>query len=56
MKLHMTEIKYMGHLTTEDINPDPTKVQETRDTSEPKGSTHVKRILGTANHLSKFVP
>ena len=57
MKLHLTEIKYMGHLlTTEGIKPDPAKVQGLKDMPEPSDTSEVKRFLGTANYLAKFVP
>ena len=57
MKLHLTEIKYMGHvLTSEGVKPDPAKVQGLKDMPEPRDTSEVKRFLGTANYLAKFVP
>ena len=57
MKLHLSEIKYMGHvLTTDGIKPDPAKIQGLRDLPHPKDKHDVKRFLGTVNYLAKFVP
>ena len=43
MKLHLTEIKYMGHvLTTEGVKPDPAKVQGLKDMPEPRDTSEVK--------------
>ena len=54
MKLHLTEIINMGYLlTTNGIKSDPEKVQGLKDMPEP---TEVKRFLGTANYLAKFIP
>ena len=47
----------MGHvLTTEGVKPDPAKVQGLKDIPELTDASGVKRFLGTANYLAKFVP
>ena len=57
MKMHLTEIKYMGHLlTAEGIKPDPAKIQGLRNIPYPKDKQDVKRFLGTINYLAKFIP
>ena len=57
MKLHLSEIKYMGHiLTTEVVKPDPAKVKYIREMPNPEDKKGVKRILGTVNFLAKFIP
>lgn len=57
MKLHLPEIKYMGHiLTAEGIKPDPAKVQGLHNMPYPTDQQAVKRFLGTVNYLAKFLP
>ena len=57
MKLHLNEIKYMGHLlTTAGVKPDPEKVKSIREMQIPTNKTEIKRFLGTVNYLSKFIP
>ena len=57
IKLHLSEIKYMGHiLTTEGVKPDPAKVKSIRDMPNPEDKKGVKRFLGTVNYLAKFIP
>jgi hypothetical protein len=57
MKLHLSEIKYMGHILTPDgVKPDPEKVQGIRDLPYPKDKQGVKRFMGMVTYLAKFIP
>ena len=57
LRMHLRELPYIGHrLTTEGVKPDPNKVAAIRNMPEPKTPQDVRRFLGKANYLSKFLP
>ena len=57
LRLHMTELQYIGHrLTTQGVKPDPAKVSAIREMAEPTSPQEVRRFLGMANYLSRFLP
>ncbi|XP_066969141.1 uncharacterized protein [Macrobrachium rosenbergii] len=57
MKLHVTEVKYIGHLLTKDgVRPDPKKIEAINCLKAPNDVKSLKRFLGMVNYLSKFLP
>lgn len=57
MKLHLSKVKYMGHLLTADgVKADPDKVQGIRDLRDPESAEDVKSFLGTVNYLARYIP
>jgi len=57
MKLHLKELKYMGHiLTTNGIKPDPAKVQSIKGMPIPEDKKSMKRFLGAVTYLGRFIP
>ena len=57
LRLHMTELQYIGHrLTTQGVKPDPAKVSAIREMAEPTSLQEVRRFLGMANYLFRFLP
>ena len=57
MKLHLSEVKYMGHvLTAEGVKADPDKVQGIKDLRDPESAEDVRSFLGTVNYLARYIP
>ena len=57
MRLHLTEIKYIGHvLSPEGVKADPEKVSDISSMATPTDSDQVRRCLGFTNYLAKFLP
>ena len=57
VRLRLTEVPYIGHLLTADgLKPDPKKVEAIVMMPQPTDVQAVKRFLGMANYLSKFLP
>ena len=57
MKLHLSEVKYMGHvLTAEGIRADPDKIQGIQDLKEPETASDIKSFLGSVNYLARYIP
>jgi len=57
LRLHMKELQYIGHrLTTQGVKPDPAKVAAIKEMAEPTSAQEVRRFLGMANYLSRFLP
>lgn len=57
MKLRLTEIKYIGHLITQNgVKPDPKKIETIINLPSPKNIAHLQRFLGMVAYLSKFLP
>ena len=55
--LRLTEVPYIGHLLTAyGLKPDPKKVEAIVMMPQPTDVQAVKRFLGMANYLSKFLP
>ena len=55
--LRLTEVPYIGHLLTADgLKPDQKKVEAILMMPKPTDVQSVKRFLGMANYLSKFLP
>ena len=51
------QVKFLGQiLTPSGINSDPDKVSAVRQMRQPTNVSEVRRFLGMANQLSKFVP
>ena len=57
LRLHIEELQYIGHrLTTQGVKPDPAKVTAIKEMAEPTSAQEVRRFLGMANYLSRFLP
>ena len=57
LRLHLKDLPYIGHrLTTEGVKPDPDKVTAFKEMPAPTTPQEVRRFLGMANYLSKFLP
>ena len=57
VRLRLTEVPYIGHLLTADgLKPDPKKIEAIMMMPKPTDVQSVKRFLGMANYLSKFLP
>ena len=57
VKLRKTEVKFMGHLiSNEGLKPDPDKVTAIKNMPKPTSSSKVQTLLGFVNYLSKFLP
>ena len=57
MRLHLTDLPYIGHrLTPEGVKPDPAKMAAIQEMAEPKTPQEVRRFLGMVNYLAKFLP
>ena len=52
----MTEVPYVGHVLTKDgLKPDPSKIEVIQEMSRPSDVNGVKRIVGLANYLTRFL-
>ena len=50
-------VRFLGHLVdASGIHPDPEKVEAVQAMKEPRNITELRRFLGMANHLAKFIP
>ena len=57
MRLHLTDLQYIGHrLTPDGVKPDPAKMAAIQEMAEPKTPQEVRRFLGMVNYLAKFLP
>ncbi|KAK3740433.1 hypothetical protein QZH41_004601 [Actinostola sp. cb2023] len=57
LKLRLTEVKFMGHVISEEgLKADPDKVQGIKEMLTPTSKQDIKRILGMVNYLQKFAP
>lgn len=53
----VTEISFLGfQLSHEGIKPDPEKVRAIKELKTPENVSEVRRLLGMANHLARFIP
>ncbi|XP_036001498.1 uncharacterized protein K02A2.6-like [Fundulus heteroclitus] len=53
----MSKIKFLGQvIEANGVSPDPEKVSAVRAMKEPSDISEVRRFLGMANHLGKFLP
>ena len=51
------QLPYMGHVfTTKGLQIDPTKVKAIEAMPQPDGPQAIRRFLGMANHVSRFIP
>lgn len=51
------ELSFLGFLVSKDgIRPDPAKVRAIADMKAPTSVAEVRRLLGLANHCSRFIP
>ena len=56
-QVRQSRVKYLGHwLGVEGIWPDEDKLKAIQDTPCPESLTDVRRFLGMATYLSKFIP
>jgi len=56
LKLHLKEVRYMGHLlTSEGLQADPEKVKAITEMPKPQDKKAVERLLGTVQYLSCFL-
>ena len=57
MNLRKSEVKFMGHLITNDgLKPDPEKVKAVQEMPRPTSKKELLSLLGFVNYLSKFLP
>ena len=57
MRLHMNELKYIGHvLSPGGVKADPDKVSDINNMPTPTNGEQVRRLLGFTNYLAKFLP
>lgn len=53
----VTEISFLGCLVGKDgIKPDPQKMAAIKYCEAPRNVADVRRLLGVANHLARFIP
>uniref|UniRef100_A0A3B3HAG9 ribonuclease H n=1 Tax=Oryzias latipes TaxID=8090 RepID=A0A3B3HAG9_ORYLA len=51
------KISFVGHCVTADgVSPDPNKVKAIMEMPEPQDVEGVRRVMGMANYLGKFLP
>ena len=51
------ELPYMGHVFSSDgLKPDPGKVRAIQHMPEPEDAPAVRRFIGMATYLAKFIP
>jgi hypothetical protein len=56
-QLRKTRVKYLGHwLTNQGLLPDTDKLRAIQDMPCPTSITDVRRFLGMATYLAKFIP
>lgn len=56
-QLRQTQVKYLGHwLTGQGIQPDEDKLRAIQEMPCPESITDVRRFLGLATYLGKFIP
>eukprot|EP00117_Sycon_ciliatum_P007145 scpid59914/ scgid0554/ Retrovirus-related Pol polyprotein from transposon 17.6; Protease; Reverse transcriptase; Endonuclease len=56
-QFHATSIKFLGHVIDGcGIRPDPDKIHAIQELSPCSDVHSVRRLLGMANHLGKFIP
>ena len=54
---HLTELKFLGHLITENgIQPDNSKTEAIVKMNYPQNVKELQRFLGSINYLGKFIP
>jgi hypothetical protein len=57
LQLKVPKVNYVGHILSADgISPDPEKVSAVINMQPPKDAHDLRRFIGMANYLSKFVP
>jgi len=57
IELTKTLIPDIGHvLTSEGVKADPSKISSITEMKSPTDKSGVRRLLGTANYLAKFLP
>jgi len=57
MEVAIDSITFMGHeITAEGLRADPTKIEALVKFRAPKDLTELRRFVGMANYLAKFVP
>ena len=57
LKLHLSELVYMGHrLTAKGVQPDPAKVKAIVEMPSPQSKKAVEHLLGCVTYLSRFCP
>ena len=57
IKFKLQEVRYMGHLLTENgVRADPAKIEAILDMPRPEDAKAVQRLLGCVNYLSRYLP
>ena len=57
LNLRQTEVPFIGHVATDQgLRVDPAKVRAIIEMPAPTDKAGVQRLLGLAQHLSKFLP
>lgn len=55
-ELGRREVKFLGHILTANVNPDPDKTTAVKAMKEPSNTSEVRSFLGMVNQLGKFIP
>ena len=56
MKFKLPEVRYMGHLLTQNgVRADPAKIEAILDMPRPEDAKAVQRLLGCVNYLSRYL-
>ena len=57
MKFKVQELKYVGHVISEEVlKPDPKKVEAVIRMPPPEDKQQPRRFMGMTNYLQKFAP
>ena len=57
MKFKLPEVRYMGHLLTENgVRADPAKIEAILNMPRPDDAKAVQRLMGCVNYLSRYLP
>ena len=56
MNLKKQQVKFMGHVITKDLKPDPDKVKAVKNMPKPTCKQEALSLLGFINYLAKFLP
>ena len=57
MRFKQSEVRYIGHLLTEDgVKSDPLKIEAIVKMTKPTDAKAVQRLLGCVNYLARYLP
>lgn len=56
MKIAVNEVKYLGHVFSEDkITPDSDRIEAIKQMGEPRDKTDLQKFLGVVNYVRQFI-